>query len=176
MLSTNQIYVADIKEEVDEGFLHWLFEECGEIISINLEKYNNLPKKHALITFRTHEAAEKAINDLNYSKIDGIPIRIIWGDPETKRILESGRGCILICGLDKSIEVSQIHESFSEFGEIISCFIPMKYSNGGYISCGFAYVQYRHPADAEYVKQDLDGATINGNEVKIINCTKHYLM
>ena len=176
--STNQIYISDIINDADEEFIRTLFQECGKIVSIEMEKYynNNLPRKHARITFETHEAAETAINELNYTKLDGLPIRIIWGDPETKRILDSGRGCILVGGLEKSIEAYQISEAFTKYGEVISCYIPTRYTYGHYLSCGFAYVQFRHPEDAQHAMQDLVGASVNGREIKIISCPKPFPM
>ena len=55
-----------------------------------LKTHKSLEKKNAFITFETHDGAERAITDVNYTKLDGVPIRISWADPETKKIRNSG--------------------------------------------------------------------------------------
>ena len=83
-------------------------------------------------------------------------------DNETKEIIRRRVGCLLIKNLDNSIEVSQLHDAFANFGEIIECkiFKKMRDSNA-------AYVQFRHQEDANQANTDLKGASINGRPVEI---------
>ena len=168
--TATQLYVGDLPISADENFLRSLFAECGNIIpnGIILKKHRTLPKAYAFITFESHEAADKAITENNYTKLDGTPIRISWADPETKRIQQSGQGNLFINGLDKTIEVSQLHEAFSNFGEIISCYIPLTNNE----SRGYGYIQFRNPADAERAKTDLADASINGKKIQIMDYVK----
>jgi polyadenylate-binding protein len=161
----NQIYVGDLPALTDEAFLRTLFNDCGAILpnGIILKKHKSLEKAFAFITFETHDGAAHAISEVNYTKLDGVPIRISWSDPETKKIRNSGLGNLFIRGLDESIEVSQLHDAFSNFGEIISCKIPM--SEGK--SRGYGYIQFRNPADAEKARVDLQDASINGKPITI---------
>ena len=161
----NQIYVGDLPVATDDGFLRQLFADCGAIVpnGIILKKHKSLEKSFAFITFETHDGAARAITDVNYTKLDGVPIRISWSDPETKKIRNSGLGNLFIRGLDESIEVSQLHDAFSNFGEIISCKIPMTEGK----SRGYGYIQFRNPADAEKARVDLQDASINGKPITI---------
>jgi len=92
-----------------------------------------------------------------------------WSDPETKDLIKKGEGNLFIHGLDESIEVSQIHEAFSNFGEIISCKIKLEKDKrtGKFVSCGFGYIQFRSKEDAEKAKMDLEDASINGKQIEI---------
>jgi polyadenylate-binding protein len=164
-MSLNQIYVGDLPAVTDESFLRSLFGECGSIIpnGIVLKKVRTQDRSYAFITFETNEGAKAAITDINYTKLDGMPIRISWADPETNRIRKSGQGNLFIRGLDESIEVSQLHDAFSNFGEIISCKIPMTEGK----SRGYGYIQFRHPEDAEKARADLQDASINGKPITI---------
>ena len=172
MFSTSkEIKVLDLPDNC-AGFLHMLSQEEWGIVNIAIEKYNNRPGKYALLTFETHEMAESAIKELNYTELDGIPLRFVWADPETKRIIESGRGCLLISGLEKSIIAWSIHKELSlYYGDIIYCYIPVESSNVNSITfCDYAYVQFRNPENAEHAKEMLFGAKFNDKEITITDC------
>ena len=100
---------------------------------------------------------------MNYTKLDGIPIRLSIDDKETRNILASGKGNVLITELDPDIEVSQLDDAFSNFGELISCEIPLK--NGK--SQEFGYVIFKNEADAKCCIRDLADASLNGRPIKL---------
>ena len=159
--TTKQIYVYDLPFTVNKKFLRSLFSDESEPIEIILMKHRT--KCDAIITYESHEVAKNVIYNLTYTKLDGIPIHICWADPETMRILQSGPGTLLIEGLEESIEACQLHEAFANFGDVIDCHIPLR--NGK--SCGYGYIQFRNPADAERAKSDLADASINGKKIHI---------
>ncbi|KAH0791547.1 Polyadenylate-binding protein [Histomonas meleagridis] len=182
MASPTTIYVGDLpidmeerKTLVTEDFLRSLFREAGTILPApqgviirQREDRNGVPYAFAFITFETREMAEKAISDFNYTKLENQPIRISVVDPETRKIRKSGLGNLFIKNLDPSIEVSQLHEAFANFGEIISCKIPTDLnSQGELVSRGYGYVQFRNPEDAQQAISDLKEATINGRPITI---------
>lgn len=183
---SSTIYVADLpvnKEanpptsSIDEEFLRQLFQDQGVsqaqdavTIKTKIGRSGN-PYAFAFIKFDTHEQALKAIADLNYTKLDNVPIRLILADKETKNITRSNQGNLFIKNLDPDIEVSQLHDAFANFGEIISCKIPSdlveKDGEKKYVSRGYGYVQFRNPDDAKQAMTDLKDASINGRPVEI---------
>lgn len=64
--------------------------------------------------------AECALDTMNYDVIKGRPIRIMWSqrDPGLRK---SGVGNIFIKNMDESIDNKALYDTFSAFGNILSC-------------------------------------------------------
>lgn len=64
--------------------------------------------------------AERALDTMNFEVIKGQPIRIMWSqrDPGLRK---SGVGNIFIKNLEDSIDNKALYDTFSTFGNILSC-------------------------------------------------------
>lgn len=64
--------------------------------------------------------AERALDTMNFEVIKGRPIRIMWSqrDPGLRK---SGVGNVFIKNLDDSIDNKALYDTFSTFGNILSC-------------------------------------------------------
>ena len=64
-------------------------------------------------------AAERALDTMNFDVIKVKPVRIMsQRDPSLRK---SGVGNIFIKNLDKSIDNNALYDTFSAFGNILSC-------------------------------------------------------
>lgn len=67
------IYVGNLSYKVEENELRQLFEEYGEVASVNIitDKYSGRSKGFAFIEMNDEEQAKKAIEEINQKELDG---------------------------------------------------------------------------------------------------------
>ena len=80
----------------------------------------SVPNANALNIHSCFHTAERALDTMNFDVLKGKPIRIMWSqrDPSLRR---SGVGNIFIKNLDKTIDNKAMYDTFSAFGNILSC-------------------------------------------------------
>ena len=70
---------------------------------------------------------------------------------------------VVINNLDLSIEVSQLHEVFSNFGEAFTRKIPLTNNK----SNGYGFIKFINIEDAESSVNDLQGALIENKPIQV---------
>ena len=158
--------VRALPADVTQEFLKKFFGEVGTIESISpptidLKSDPKGRQSYAYVTYEIHDDAKRATALLNYTKLNGVPIRISWADPGTRI---SKKGKLIIKNLDPAIEVGQLHDALENFGEVFSCKIATDAEGK---SLGYGYVHFMEEKDADQAMQDLKGATINGRPIQI---------
>jgi polyadenylate-binding protein len=162
--------VQGLPASATEDFLEQLFSEVrpvhrpGGVVVKRKTDRRGQPVTYAFVTFDSRQDVDHVINELNYTKLDGAPIRIIHADPETRNIVRSGKGNLFVKNLDPTIEDSQLHDAFANFGDILSCKIAIDERG---VSRGYGYVQFRREEDANQARIDLKEASINGRPLTI---------
>ncbi|CAJ1358796.1 unnamed protein product, partial [Effrenium voratum] len=93
---------------------------------------------YGYVNYYSVQDAERALETLNYMSIKGKPCRVMWSqrDPERRRNTANN---IFVKGLDPSIDNKALHDTFSIFGNILSCKVSTD-NNGK--SRGYGFVHY----------------------------------
>jgi len=159
------VYVGDLNNEVTEGLLFEIFKRVGAVSSIRVCR-DSVTKRslgYAYVNFVNYEDARRAIDTLNNTAIKGRPCRIMWSirDPSIRK---SGVGNIFIRGLDNTIGPKELHDTFSQFGNIISCKVAT-YPNGQ--SKGYGYVHFENASNAEQAIKIVNGKKMGENVVYV---------
>lgn len=159
------LYVGELNPSVTEALLFEIFSPMGQVSSIRVCR-NALTKKslgYAYVNFLKQEDGERALDELNYSLIEGRPCRIMWSqrDPSRRR---NGDGNIFIKNLHPDIDNKALHDTFSAFGRILSCKVAT--DDLGRSKC-FGFVHYETAEAAEAAIENVNGMSLNDREVYV---------
>jgi len=160
------LYVGDLNPDVNEGLLFEIFNAVGPVSSIRVcrDAVTRRSLGYAYVNFHQIADAERALDTMNYTEIKAKPCRIMWSqrDPSLRR---SGVGNIFVKNLQESIDNKQLYDTFSLFGNILSCKVVQDRESG--TSKGYGYIHYETAEAAHAAIDKLDGMLIDGQEVQV---------
>jgi len=157
------LYVGDLNPDVTEAKLYEMFNSVGPVASIRVCR-DSISKKslgYAYVNYHSLQDAERALDTLNYSQIRGHQCRIMWShrDPALRK---SGAGNIFVKNLDREIDNKALYDTFSLFGNILSC--KVAYDDFAK-SRGFGFVHYEAEESAKTAIEKVNGMQIGSKTV-----------
>ncbi|KAM7404901.1 hypothetical protein PAMP_012205 [Pampus punctatissimus] len=156
------LYVGDLHTDVTEAMLYQKFSPAGPIMSIRVcrDIITRRSLGYAYINFQQPADAECALDTMNYDVIKGRPIRIMWSqrDPGLRK---SGVGNIFIKNMDESIDNKALYDTFSAFGNILSCKVVCDEKG----SKGYGFVHFETQEAANRAIDTMNGMLLNDRKV-----------
>ncbi|OBZ91397.1 Polyadenylate-binding protein, cytoplasmic and nuclear [Choanephora cucurbitarum] len=157
------LYVGELDPSVTEAMLFEMFNMVGPVASIRVcrDAVTRRSLGYAYVNFHNFADAERALESLNYSLVKGRACRIMWSqrDPALRK---TGNGNIFIKNLDSTIDTKALHDTFSAFGNILSCKIARDDEGK---SKGYGFVHYETEEAADKAIKHVNGMLLNDRKV-----------
>jgi polyadenylate-binding protein len=118
----------------------------------------------AVLQFGSLECARRAVDNMNYTKLDGVRLNMTLADRDTLQILRRGQNRILLENFDRGVEDSQMHEALSNYGEVVYCHISRDEAGVSKCRC---YAQFRDAEAAREASEELSVALIDGLPLRV---------
>ncbi|XP_068653747.1 polyadenylate-binding protein 2-like isoform X2 [Aristolochia californica] len=160
---TTSLYVGDLEGNVTDSQLYDLFSQLGQVVSVRVcvDLSTRRSLGYAYVNYNNPQDAARALEVLNFTPLNAKPIRIMYShrDPSIRK---SGTANIFIKNLDKAIDNKALHDTFSAFGNILSCKIATDPSGQ---SKGYGFVQFDNEESAQIAIDKLNGMLLNDKQV-----------
>lgn len=157
------LYVGDLNPDVTEALLFDIFNAVGPVSSIRVcrDAVTRRSLGYAYVNFHQLSDAERALDTMNYTLIKDRPCRMMWSqrDPSLRK---NGAGNVFVKNLDLSIDNKALYDTFSLFGNILSCKVV---TDGSGKSKGYGFVHFETVEAANEAIQKINGMLIAGKEV-----------
>ncbi|KAM0678734.1 Protein phosphatase PP2A regulatory subunit B [Binucleata daphniae] len=160
--STSTVYVGDLHPQVLESDLFKLFSDLGDVVAIRVVRGpTHTTSCYAYINFQTQEAADLAVQKLNHTTLHNRQIRVMHYNKARKDYN------IIVTNLAPEVDNKILYDTFSVFGDIISCKVATDANNK---TKGYGFVSYKTKTAAKKAITLAHQSNMKGTNIKV---TKH---
>jgi len=162
------LYVGDLDPEVTEASLFEVFSAVGQLSSIRVcrDVVTRRSLGYGYVNFHNVADAERALDTMNFYASPATkdrPLRLMWKHRDAS-VRKIGQGNVYIKNLDKSINNKELYDTFSAFGNIMSCKVATDPSGN---SKGYGFVHFEAPESAETAMKRVNGMLLAGRKVYV---------
>ncbi|GFO38628.1 polyadenylate-binding protein [Plakobranchus ocellatus] len=173
------VYIKNFGDKLDDEDLEEMFRPYGEINSAKvMHDWNDEPLGYGFVSFEEPEAAEKAVQKLNGTKVGGKKIycgpaqKIVERQAKLRDYFEKierehsnhRNGCNLyLKNLDLDVDEKMLKEEFSRFGTITS----VKVMREGGKSKGFGFVCFSCCEEGIKAINEMDGRILVAKQLYV---------
>ena len=170
------VFVKNIPESVDDQKFAEMFEAYGAITSAALTKdENGKSKGFGFVNFEDHEAADKAVEEMNEKEIDGKALFVGRAQKKSEREEELRKKFdqlrlermnkyqgvnLYVKNLDEIIDDDRLRQEFAVYGAITSARVMVDDKG---TSKGFGFVCFNQPEEATKAVTEMNGKIV-GNK------------
>jgi polyadenylate-binding protein len=164
-LDNTVLYVGGLKPGTSNNRLYDFFsEQKFSVVYANVKvSSKDLSNVFGVVKFCSEAEAQKALDSLNNTELDGSKVRLMWWNP-TLVSKSKDNANVFVKDLDSSITQKDLSDRFSVFGNIFSVKLET-FADGS--SKGFGYVQFEEPDDAEKAINAMDGLEWKGKKITV---------
>ena len=159
------LWVGDLNADVTWQMLYEVFNPVAPVASIRVCRHHVTQESlgYAYVNFHSPADADKVLNTMNYTPISGRPCRIMWSqrDASSRR---NGKGNIFIKNLNPEIDVQMLHDTFSKFGNVLSCKVALTRDGK---PKGYGFVAFTNEDEAAAAIKAVDGKKLEGFQVQV---------
>ncbi|XP_036898055.1 polyadenylate-binding protein 1-like isoform X2 [Sturnira hondurensis] len=166
------VCIKNLGEDMGDEQLKDLFGKFGPVLSVKvMADESGKSKGFGFVSFKRHEDAQKAVDEMNGKELSGKPIYVgqaqkkVERRAELKRQLEEKRQDkvsryqgvnLYVANLDDHIDDERLRKEFSPFGTITSAKVMTK----GGRSQGFGFVCFSSAKEASKAATEMNGRIV----------------
>jgi RNA recognition motif-containing protein len=168
----SRLYVANLPFEATREEMVEFFTSYGEVneVFIPMNRNKNINKGYAFVTLKDEDVAG-CLEKANGAEFQGreliVSQSLAPGEKAPKRDRATNKLCKLFVGNLSFYTIEEtLTDLFTEFGEVVDCYLPKDMDRGGNTSRGFGFVTMAREA-AMTAMSELDGCEIDGRNIQI---------
>ena len=164
MSKINKLRITGLPLTITEDDLRKIFSNYGQINVVFISPTELKGTKNAFIVYEDEQSVTQAINELNYSEINGNLVKLTYGDEQTLELIKSGQNRIMVQGLDIDIPEKAVYEAFSHTCKVLYCSMATA-STGKYL--GICLLTYRTKEECDTVIKEMNGCEVGGKTLTV---------